>query len=121
MFSVRALMVPTAALAPAPDQEETNWLLRVTFLSLSAPLLPSVSLSLFLAVSRRSTFGHPEAQQCHFMPSNGCESLIHREANLQFPATARVRQPVICMHRMFWVVPNLGYKTRLSLGCVYRN
>lgn len=55
------------------------------------------SLSLSLSVSQRSTFGHSEALQCHFMPSNGWLSLIHHEANLQFPGTVRVRQQFVCI------------------------
>ena len=92
-------MVPTVALTPPPDQAEANWLLRVT-----SPLPPSfvsrslsLSLSLSLSVSLWSTFGHPEAVQCHFMPSDGCESLIHHEANLQFPGTERGRQTFVCV------------------------
>lgn len=93
MFSTRAVMVPTVALTPPPDQAGANWLLRVTFLSLCA----SPSLFVSLSVSQRSTFGHSEALQCHFMPSNGCLSLIHHEANLQFPGTVRVRQQFVCI------------------------
>lgn len=95
MFSACAVMVPTVALTPPPDQAGANWLLRVTFLSLS-PCIP-IPLCLSLAVSRRSTFGHPEALQCHFLPSNSCLSLIHHEANLQFPGTAPVRQKFVCI------------------------
>lgn len=89
MFSVHAIMVPTVALTPPPDQAEANWLLTVTFFSLP--------LCLSLCVSQWSTFGHPEAVQCHFMPSNGRESLIHHEANLQFPGAASVRQTFVCI------------------------
>lgn len=83
MLSIYAVMVPTVALTPPPDQAEANWLLKVIFFL-------SLSLSLFLPlyiVFHCSTFGHPEAVQCHFMPSNGREPLICHGANLQFPGT----------------------------------
>lgn len=51
MFSVHAIMVPTVALTPSPDQAEANWLLRVTFLSLSLPPPTSLFVSLCLSLS----------------------------------------------------------------------
>lgn len=88
MFSIPAIMVPTVALTPPSDQAEANWLLRVTFLSLFRPLF---------IVSQCSKFGHPEAVQCHFMPSDGREPLIHHEANLHFPGALCGRQTFVCI------------------------
>lgn len=114
MFSAYAIMVPTVALTPPPDQAGANWLLRVTFLSLSPCFSIPLCLSLCLPVE-------------YIWTSRGTAMSFHALKWLLVSNTPWGRftisrhstgETAICMHSMSWVVSYLGQKTRLCwLGC----
>lgn len=106
MFNVlvQAIIVPTVALTPPPDQAEANWLLGVTYLSPSPFLSPIVASS-----CQWSTLGHPEAAQCQFVPSNSREPLTHLEPLFTI-SRHRASETAICMHSMSPVISYFSQK-----------
>lgn len=116
MLSVHAIMVPTVALTPPPDQAEANWLLRVTslplFLCLSLPFFPSLSVS----------------QWSTFWTSRGSAMSFHA---LKWPWVSNTPwgqftisrhnacETAICMHSMSRVISYLGRKRAPLVGSLW--